>query len=64
MHGRQGKCEDSDSLNAIIKRTQQTEGSSVLVKANEEKWIPQFLRIKRNVLKNPNNKNMLIEWRE
>ncbi len=59
-----GGGDDPDSLNAIIKRTQQTEGSSVLVKANEEKWIREFLRIRRNVLENPNNKNMLIEWRE
>ncbi len=49
-----GGGDDQDSLGAIVKRTEQTEGGPV--KDDEKKWIREFLKTRRDDLTHPHNK--------
>jgi len=55
-----GSGDDPDSIEAIIKKTEQTEGGPV--KTDEKKWILEFLKTRRNVLQHPSNKETQEGW--
>jgi chitosanase len=57
-----GGGDDPNSLSAIIKRTEQTEGGPV--KDDEKKWIREFLKTRRADLTHPHNKETENGWKD
>ncbi|CAG2170485.1 unnamed protein product [Oppiella nova] len=56
-----GDGDDGDSLGAIIKRTETSEGGPV--KDDEKKWLKTFLKTRRYDLQHPYNRDTEEEWK-
>ncbi|MCC9023639.1 chitosanase [Bacillus nakamurai] len=59
-----GDGDDSDSLYALIKRTNKKAGGSPKDGADERKWLTKFLDVRYDDLMNPSNSDTRDEWRE
>ena len=59
-----GHGDDPDGLPALIKKTNSNVGGTVKSGVDEKKWLREFLKVRRNDLQHPHNKETEKEWKE
>jgi len=64
QHGNNDDYDSIGSIGSIIKRTEKNVHGTVKSGVDEKKWIREFLKVRRDDLQHPHNKETAEGWKQ